>query len=616
MGVTVEQEVWGQRFKSAYALRQFPDETLGSIAARYHLWSCNDCTRRSLFEMFGCSGYVPNSSLPSRLSCFTNFLAGTGKPVYARAIAVSATLLPYFTFFGCRNTAASLANYMINLGSPKASAGLLASTFGASDSLKYCPICISDDRSRFGIAYWHRTHQLPEVVLCLKHGTILIKALNSTDHLHRHALMLPPFETEVIWPSNPNSTIARMQLRFANHSASLLELDQHRVNSNALQLTYQSKLIETGLARRSGRVNQVALRTEMSQFHNDYEFLPHGERLRADPGVACLWLERIVRKPRTRQHPVLHLLLVDFLFGSPEKLMQHLRMPLKKKSQKAPNLGDDENERIRILIGSHGLSLRAAAIKLGRSVNFVRVRAMALSVRFSQKPHRISKDVEIQIFDALMSGMSVSEAATETKVSAVSVYRIVQANPKLRAHIENRRLDTDRSKRRERFTKICSLHDGGVKNILKASPTDYAWLRRNDRAWLMKFARQLQRPHCKPCARVDWADRDATLMSNLQFVVKQLLAKEEKPVRITLSEVGRQTNSISLLHSKLHKLPKTKEYLAGVVETTLGFQTRRVEWAIKVSGSTTISTIARMAGINDGEFVRERLKVGINTRTI
>ncbi len=39
--------------------------------------------------------------------------------------------------------------------------------------LKYCPICVQEDRDRYGEAYWHRSHQIRNMVICHKHGCSL-----------------------------------------------------------------------------------------------------------------------------------------------------------------------------------------------------------------------------------------------------------------------------------------------------------------------------------------------------------------------------------------------------------------------------------------------------------
>ncbi|MCC0179846.1 TniQ family protein [Waterburya agarophytonicola K14] len=43
--------------------------------------------------------------------------------------------------------------------------------------LKFCPQCRAEDEQKYGEAYWHRQHQIPGMLVCLKHKLPL---LNST----------------------------------------------------------------------------------------------------------------------------------------------------------------------------------------------------------------------------------------------------------------------------------------------------------------------------------------------------------------------------------------------------------------------------------------------------
>ena len=45
--------------------------------------------------------------------------------------------------------------------------------------LKFCPACFENDISRYGEAYWHRTHQIPGILVCLEHKTLLHESLVS-----------------------------------------------------------------------------------------------------------------------------------------------------------------------------------------------------------------------------------------------------------------------------------------------------------------------------------------------------------------------------------------------------------------------------------------------------
>ena len=39
--------------------------------------------------------------------------------------------------------------------------------------LKYCPVCAEEEREKYGEAYWHRKHQIRNMIVCHKHGCLL-----------------------------------------------------------------------------------------------------------------------------------------------------------------------------------------------------------------------------------------------------------------------------------------------------------------------------------------------------------------------------------------------------------------------------------------------------------
>ena len=122
--------------------------------------------------------------------------------------------------------------------------------------------------------------------------------------------------------------------------------------------------------------------------------------------------------------------------------------------------------------------------------------------------------------------------------------------------------------------------------IRKLAPDVYAWLYRHDkpdgmaslRIWLNNHSPKLQKPK-SPVNRVDWNARDKKNLAQAKSSVEQLLQKD-KPVGITVGRVGSSLGLKGLFDKHLDKLPRTKAYLASIVETVEDFQIRRVEWAI------------------------------------
>lgn len=54
-----------------------------------------------------------------------------------------------------------------------------------AEYLKYCPICVKENRDKYGETYWNRLHQVPELKVCPKHKC---KLLDSMIESNRHKI--------------------------------------------------------------------------------------------------------------------------------------------------------------------------------------------------------------------------------------------------------------------------------------------------------------------------------------------------------------------------------------------------------------------------------------------
>lgn len=52
---------------------------------------------------------------------------------------------------------------------------------GEKRYMRYCPLCVLNDREKYGETYWHRMHQMRDVNLCAVHGCCLIESTISFD---------------------------------------------------------------------------------------------------------------------------------------------------------------------------------------------------------------------------------------------------------------------------------------------------------------------------------------------------------------------------------------------------------------------------------------------------
>lgn len=84
------------------------------------------------------------------------------------------SVLPYATAFAEQTAFDAVVRSALATGVAAKATG--ASTQSVSDlvrSRQFCPACAQEDLRRFGTSYWHRTHALPSVRICVDHACLL-----------------------------------------------------------------------------------------------------------------------------------------------------------------------------------------------------------------------------------------------------------------------------------------------------------------------------------------------------------------------------------------------------------------------------------------------------------
>ncbi len=117
-----------------------------------------------------------------------------------------------------------------------------------------------------------------------------------------------------------------------------------------------------------------------------------------------------------------------------------------------------------------------------------------------------------------------------------------------------------------------------MKALRRKLPRDYAWLLQNDSKWLEMHKPVSQRRNLSTTS-VDWKKRDTEYAVAVKATASHLMEAHGRPVQVTKTAIRRAIGAITLLQQKLHKMPLTAQVLASVVETREQYAVRRVWWA-------------------------------------
>lgn len=137
-----------------------PDESLASRVTRFHFERGNAKTRETYQELFGSSPFALSNLFLPRIEALAQRLPGNPHANVEKLIH-EGTLLPIARLFTASTTTWASADYVRR-------------SVGESGSTRICLQCIKEDVSQFETVYLHRSHQIPAVTACWKHGWRLL----------------------------------------------------------------------------------------------------------------------------------------------------------------------------------------------------------------------------------------------------------------------------------------------------------------------------------------------------------------------------------------------------------------------------------------------------------
>lgn len=421
-------------------------------------------------------------------------------------------------------------------------------------------------------------------------------------HTHRQRLLLP---IAVPAGQRPIKADAR-QLRFAQLSQDLVDAALSSIAPLQRAAAYREAALILGYRSRLGRVDLPALASALRRRFDDFEGFDHRARLLSTAAHPLGWLRPLFEKPQQALHPICHLLLIEFLFGSvaafqaacaagsvvpepPPCEEPFLAQAAEERnvagaiepvaSCSAPAINSED------VLRDSSLSCRQVAAQIGKSVTTVVAWRRARAIPIRERRKVLHPNVISCVLRSMGSLRSLPAVAARTGVSLSSVYRILAQYPATARPSPDSVGIAQRPLRRARWAAaLQACVKEGIGRVAAArarAGADYAWLYRHDRAWLVwTSSRALPpSPHRNDGpARVDWARRDADLCQTLQQQIGTL-RDEVPPRRLTKTRLLRPLGE-TMVRRNLGRLPRLGALLNEVVESAEAFGVRRVDYAI------------------------------------
>lgn len=553
---------------STFLPTQYLDETFYSLVARIHLLSGNTNSRETLRCLFGIDTVFPLSTLPSHLK---EFAINTGL-TDIRGLVENHTLVPYFRPFSTRKSIERLEARMLGVdgGAVKIGLGLPASRIGAAESLRYCTECCREDSDVHGIAYWHRIHQLPGVLVCPTHKEPLLE-LNSAEVRAGYSLILPPHHdksvVDVIFHKYSIAEKLALTILSAN-SASLLLEKLPSLPPDLLRAVYFDVAVQRGWAHGNSRIHPSCLLAVINELLQAFPNVPPFASLRINEKSEDAWALRLLRSPRKNVHPLKHILLIQALFGGISNFLMA-----------TANYTEKVNGETHAKPSRQQKQLDHPAAKI----------LPRLSVSQRRCINRI-----------LRQGNPVIHISHLCDVSVPGIYRYIRSNVSLRKEWRIAAFLKARNTKRLELRVLLHKQSKLARNELREKHAAlYAWFYRNDRKWFYKSIEKSTHTHITK--QVDWHERDRCLSSQIHEAANSIRNTPCRPMRVTASGITRKLGCVTRVEKCIAKLPRTAVAISAEIESADEFRRRRIRWAVtrlsKEVGGLTLWRIFRYAGI-------------------
>lgn len=333
----------------AYFPELYPDELIYSVLARFYEHSGYPAYIYCAEDIFADKRVRPDIEFMNELKPEILHFLCQKMPV--EQLAGKHTMFPYYARFlprERRNKAFQAlchmsGNYNHLLAIPK-------QRNGGQRYLRYCPLCVKEDRSVYGETYWHRNHQMLGVSVCSKHNCrlmdspVVISGKASPDLISAEQAEK---DNTVFFCEN------EVENQLAAYVSEVFQADVDMENEVAVGHFIHSKM--AGTKYLSVRGEQRNIKTFTVDFTEYYKEL-------SEQGLTELWqIQKVLTNYRTNTFEVCQVAM--FLNIKAEELIS-MRLPEKSQEQ----LFDEKVK----LMHSQGIGCNKIAKQLGVSSKTIR----------------------------------------------------------------------------------------------------------------------------------------------------------------------------------------------------------------------------------------------------
>jgi transposase len=336
-----------------------------------------------------------------------------------------------------------------------------------------------------------------------------------------------------------------------------------------------SRLIDQRLAAPNGRLRPKLIGPELAGFLGGFVALPERDAICVGDSAALYSLRRLLQSGERFQHPLRCILTALWLFGTWREFMvtymsiTDLPFPTADVSSsvaldaaRKPGRVEQDEQAFLHLVCDQGLTIRSATKMVGIDVQTGLNWAARARILIRRRPKKLDPAARKRVISALRRGASKQSAADLADISIVTVTRILCSEPGLRDAWRQMSDSHHLASARSQLLRAVNARPGaGIKEVRSSAPAAYAWLYRNDRAWLDTQVTTLPRKVRGNHSSVDWDARDAAFARAVDVTRQALSASLVSAHLIRAVQLARLVPGLRSKLRHLDRMPLTRAAL-------------------------------------------------------
>lgn len=243
----------------------YPNELVYSWLARYHVRSGHSGYQTTYKELLAKKSNIISKKFINRYS--EDFLDYIEQRFSIEELLMNHTLFSIqFKFMPENKRQKIIDNYKIVDSQTKIS--LTTGAENKNSKIRFCPLCVKEDRELYGETYWHRNWIIDEINVCAKHHCYLIDSIRDFSNMNSFkdsvAEICIPYNSPIVFTTNEK------ELQFSQYFMDVIYTND-RTSSVGVSDLFNAKLLETKYMSKSGKLKDMnSLYSDFSKFCQEF----------------------------------------------------------------------------------------------------------------------------------------------------------------------------------------------------------------------------------------------------------------------------------------------------------------------------------------------------------